>query len=143
MTTLVKNGTETNSVAGILSADSELARYFVASGIAFLVDVGTLHLLTQVAGIHYLFSAATGFFLGLCTIYFLSIRWVFSKRSVKNTHHELLLFSMIGIGGLGINELGIYLLTDKLMFHYLVSKMLVTIFVFAWNFGIRKLILFR
>ena len=143
MTTIVNNGTETDSAAGIFSVNSELARYFIASGIAFLVDVGTLHLFTQIAGLHYLVSAATGFVLGLCTIYVLSIRWVFSKRSVKNSHHELLIFSMIGIGGMGINELGIYLLTDKLLFHYLASKIVVTVFVFAWNFGIRKLLLFR
>ena len=77
MTTIVNNGTETDSVAGIFSVNSELARYFIASGIAFLVDVGTLHLFTQIAGLYYLVSAATGFVLGLCTIYVLSIRWVF------------------------------------------------------------------
>lgn len=143
MTTLVNDATETDSVAGIPFINSELARYFVASGIAFLVDAGTLYLLTQYAGVHYLVSAATGFILGLTTIYVVSVRWVFSKRKVKKTHHEFMIFSMIGIGGLGINELGLYLLTEKLLFHFMVSKLLVTALVFTWNFGIRKLLLFR
>jgi len=143
MTTLVNNGTETDPVSGIPFIDSELARYFIASGIALSIDAGTLYLLTKFAGVHYLLSAAIGFILGLGTIYILSIRWVFSKRRVKKSHHELFIFSMIGIGGLGINELGIYLLTDGLLLHFMVSKVLVACLVFAWNFGIRKLLLFR
>ena len=143
MTTLVNNGAETDSISGIPFFDNELVRYFIASSIALLVDLGTLYLLTQFAGVHYLISAASGFILGLATIYIISIRWVFSKRRVKKTHHEVLIFTMIGIGGLGINELGIYLLTEKLLFHFMVSKILVTALVFSWNFGIRKLLLFR
>jgi len=143
MTTLVNNGAETDSVAQCHLSISELARYFIASGTALLVDAGTLYLLTRIAGVHYLVSAATGFMLGLATIYIASVRWVFSKRRVKNTHQEILIFTMIGIGGLGINELGIYLLTEKLLFHFMLSKLLVTTLVFTWNFGIRKLLLFR
>ncbi len=143
MTSLVNNGTERDSVSGLPLISSELVRYFLASGIALMVDAGSLYLLTQFVGIHYLNSAAIGFLLGLATIYVLSIRWVFTKRRVKKTHHELVLFAVIGIGGLGINELGMYLLTDILLFHFMVSKMLVTALVFTWNFSIRKLLLFR
>ena len=143
MTTLVNNGTETDLAAGTPFLSRELARYFIASGIALLVDAGTLYLLTEFAGVQYLISAAIGFTLGLGTIYILSIRWVFSKRRVKKSQHELIIFSLIGIGGLGINELGIYLLTDKLLLHFMLSKILTTGLVFSWNFGIRKLLLFR
>lgn len=143
MTALARNGSETTVVDGVPFINSELIRYFVASGIALLVDVGTLYLLTSFVGVHYLVSAAIGFTLGLVTIYMLSIRWVFSKRRLKKTHHELFIFTLIGIGGLGINELGLFLLTDLLQFHFMISKLFVTGLVFSWNFGIRKLVLFR
>ena len=143
MTTLARNGSETKVVDGVPFINSELIRYFVASGIALLVDVGTLYLLTSFFGVHYLVSAAIGFTLGLVTIYMLSIRWVFSKRRLKKTHHELFIFTLIGIGGLGIYELGLFLLTDLLQFHFMISKLFVTGLVFSWNFGIRKLVLFR
>ena len=143
MTTIVHNGTETDSVAEIPYISNELVRYFIASGIALLVDVGTLYLLTELAGLHYLYSAAIGFIFGLTTVYILSVRWVFTKRRVKNTYHEALIFAMIGVGGLGVNEFGMFVLTDKLLFHFMVSKLLVTALVFTWNFGIRKLLLFR
>jgi putative flippase GtrA len=128
---------------GALIPDNELLRYLFASGIALVLDYGTLILLTELAGFHYLVSAAIGFTLGLISIYLLSIHWVFATRRVEKTHHEALIFAMIGLGGLAINELGLYLLTDALTLHYAVSKLLVTGLVFGWNFGIRKLLLFR
>ncbi|MCP3867193.1 MAG: GtrA family protein [Gammaproteobacteria bacterium] len=121
----------------------EFLRYFIASGMAFAVDFSTLYLLTNYAGIHYLASAAAGFILGLATVYLLSIRWVFSARRIKDSRHELIVFSVIGMGGLGINELGLYLMTEFLLLHYMTSKILVSFLVFSWNFGVRKLVLFR
>lgn len=128
---------------GLTSLDSELVRYFVASGLAFAVDAGTLFLLTRFGDVHYLTSAALGFMLGLMTVYLLSIRWVFATRRIEKSSHELTIFALIGIGGLCINELGIYLLTDRLLIHYMASKLLVTFMVFTWNFSVRKIILFR
>ena len=121
----------------------ELLRYFLASAAAFTVDAGTLYLLTEYVGIHYLVSAAIGFMLGMATIYLLSIGWVFSTRRVEKTHHEFLIFALIGVIGLGINEAGLYLLTEFLSFHYMMSKLLVSFLVFSWNFAARKLMLFR
>ena len=121
----------------------ELLRYLLASAGALVVDAGSLYLFTEYAGLHYLVSAAIGFLLGMATIYLLSIGWVFSVRRVKKTHHEMLIFALIGVVGLGINELGLYLLTEFLSFHYMISKLLVSCLVFSWNFLARKLILFR
>lgn len=84
MAELVNSGSETNLEDGIPFISRELARYFIASGIALLIDAGTLYLLTRFADVYYLVSAATGFTLGLITIYLLSIHWVFSKRRIKN-----------------------------------------------------------
>jgi putative flippase GtrA len=92
---------------------------------------------------HYLVSAALGFTLGLLTVYLLSIRWVFATRRIQNSHHELMLFTLIGIGGLGVNELGMYFLTEILLLHYMFSKLVVSFLVFTWNFGARKFMLFR
>ena len=121
----------------------ELVRYFMASAMALAVDAGSLYLLTEYAGVHYLVSAAIGFLFGMAAIYLLSIGWVFSTRRVKKTHHEMLIFALIGVIGLGINEVGLYLLTDFLAYHYMVSKLLVSLLVFSWNFAARKLLLFR
>lgn len=120
----------------------EFAKYVIASGIALAVDIGFLYILTDIIGIHYLFSATISFSLGIMSIYILSIAWVFDKRRLSDNRIELFVFAFIGIIGLGINTLGLYLLTGMAGFYYLYSKAFTTLLVFSWNFGARKITLF-
>ena len=120
----------------------QLVRYAVVGGCAYVIDFGALYVLTDYLHIHYLVSAAAAFSLGLLTNYILSICWVFSKRSLSNKQTEFLLFALIGLIGLGFNEAIMWLFTGLASFHYLVSKLFSTVFVFFWNFFARKKILF-
>lgn len=121
----------------------EFIRYFVASLIALGIDIGSLWLLTSVFAVPYLLSGALAFVLGLITVYFLSVRWVFSKRMVRNPHLEFALFALIGIIGLALNEAILWVLTGYFGFFYLLSKVASVIVVFSWNFAARKWLLFR
>ena len=121
----------------------EFIRYFIASAIALVVDAGSLYLLTDVAGLPYLYSGAIAFILGLTVIYVLSVTWVFDRRVLRDPKAEFLLFAVIGIVGLGINEAVLWVATDVIGLYYLISKVLSVIFVFSWNFGARKYALFR
>lgn len=121
----------------------QLFRYTFVGGTAFIVDFGLLFVLTDFVNIHYLISAAISFLLGLATNYWLSIIWVFNKRILTNKSLEFGIFAFIGIIGLGFNELFIWFFTEYVHFHYLLSKIVSTVFVFLWNFIVRKFILFR
>ncbi len=121
----------------------QLFRYTFVGGIAFIVDFGSLFAFTEYCNIYYLTSAALAFLLGLTTNYFLSIVWVFNRRAVDKKWLEFLIFAIIGIIGLGLNELIIWFFTEKLLFHYLISKIVSTILVYLWNFFVRKYILFK
>lgn len=118
-------------------------RYTFVGGTAFIVDFGSLFVLTEFFNVHYLISAAIAFLLGLTINYALSIVWVFSKRILRNKSFEFGIFAFIGIIGLGFNELFIWFFTEYVHFHYLLSKIFSTVFVFMWNFFVRKFILFR
>ena len=121
----------------------QLFRYTFVGGFAFIVDFGSLFVLTEFIHIYYLISAAIAFILGLGTNYILSIIWVFDKRIFKNKYIEFMIFGIIGIVGLGLNELFIWFFTEKMHFYYLISKIISTFFVYLWNFFARKFILFR
>ncbi len=121
----------------------EFVRYFVASALALLVDVGALTILTSVFGVPYLWSGAIAFIVGLIVIYILSTHWVFAHRIVRSPLLEFGIFAGIGVVGLGINELVLWILTGGLGLFYLYSKMASVILVFTWNFAARKLFLFR
>jgi len=124
------------------SVSGQFLRYLVVGGIAFVLDFGVLVVLTDALGVWYLTSAAVSFCCGLATNYLLSITWVFTVRSVSSQKAEFAIFSIIGIVGLGWNELFMYLGTDVAGLDYRVSKLITVAIVLVWNFGMRKLLLF-
>lgn len=121
----------------------QLFRYTFVGGLAFIVDFGTLYLLTEFINLHYLISAAAAFILGLLTNYFLSVKWVFSNRTIDSRGIEFLLFAVIGLIGLGLNELFLWIFTDLFSIYYLFSKIITAVFVYFWNFLARKYVLFN
>lgn len=121
----------------------QLFRYFFVGGAAFLVDFGSLFVLTDFFGVYYLISAAIAFILGLIVNYGLSISWVFNNRKLENSTLEFGVFSLIGIIGLGLNEIFIWFFTAEIGFYYLISKMISAVIVLFWNFFARKFVLFR
>lgn len=121
----------------------QLFRYFFVGGIAFVVDFSLLWVLTYYAGLHYLLSASVSFTVGLAVNYVISILWVFNRHTVSNRWAEFAIFAVIGVAGLGLNALIMWAFTDILGCHYLLSKLVSTAAVFAWNFGVRRFVLFN
>jgi putative flippase GtrA len=120
----------------------QFARYLAVGGVAFAADFGTLYVLTEFARLHYLVSAAVGFLLGLALNYLLSRVWVFDRRSMDSATAEFVVFALIGIVGLGMNEGIIWFVRERIHFHYLVAKAISAGIVLVWNFGARKALLF-
>ena len=121
----------------------QFLRYFFVGGTAFIVDFGALYIFTEYLHIYYLTSACLSFTAGTIVNYLISVFWVFQKRNLKNRSLEILIFVAIGIIGLILNLLIIWMLTEKSGIHYLASKIISTILVYCWNFFARKLILYK
>ena len=122
----------------------QLVRYLVSGGTAFLVDAGLLALLTECFGReHLLLWTAIAFSAGLVITYLFSILWVFDKRNLKSRAAEMSVFALIGVSGLGLTELLMWLFADKAGIHYMIAKVITTVLVFFWNFAAKKLLLFR
>lgn len=118
-------------------------RYICVGGVAFLLDFGTLYYFTEYLGIHYLLSAALAFLLGLAANYLLSITWVFNNHTLDNKVSEFGVFALIGIIGLGLNEVIIWFFTANVHFYYMFSKIISAVIVLFWNFFARKYLLFK
>jgi len=121
----------------------QLFRYTFVGGAAWLVDMGSLCAFTELAHVHYLYSAALAFVMGLAVNYALSVVWVFNRRTINNRSSEFLIFAAIGIFGLAFNEAFIWFFTEEMAMHYMLSKVVSTAFVYLWNFFARKFILYR
>lgn len=108
----------------------------VATAIDFLVLTG----LTELLGVHYLTSAAAGFTISTIFNYLASMRYVFRSRfSASERHKELLLFVVLSVIGLLLNQFFMWLFVEQVGLYYILSKIVATVFVMAWNFISRKL----
>lgn len=121
----------------------QFARYLVVGGVAFGVDFSLLVLLTEAAGISYRVSAALGYTVGLLVNYVLSIAWVFRDRNLSDKRAEFVLFFVIGFLGLGLNQAIVCVGTDLARLDYRAAKLVSVAVVLFWNFGARKVALFR
>ena len=121
----------------------QFVRYFFVGGISFLVNFGMLAFFTEICGIHYIISNTLAFLLGLLTNYFLSILWVFTNSNLKKREVEFIIFAVIGIIGLGIDNFMLWFCTEKLEIYYLLSKIISAAVGLLWNFLARKFLLFK
>ena len=121
----------------------QFIKYAVVGGTAFVVDFLSLYTLTEFGHLHYLISASIGFLLGLLFNYVLCLFWIFDQRALDNRIHEFLVFGVIGLVGLGLNNLIVFVLTEHASLHYLFSKIVAAAVVLMFNFGLRRQILFR
>jgi len=121
----------------------QLFRYTLVGGLAFVVDFSALYLLTEHAGLHYLVSATLAFLLGLVVNYLLSVRWIFRRSRLDNRSQEFAIYGWIGVIGIGLNSLVMWVFTEQLHFHYLGSKVVAAAAIFLWNFFARKRALFK
>lgn len=118
---------------------NQILKFGVVGGIAFVIDYGILFILAKVIGLNELLSAAISFIISLTFNYFLSTKWVFEAK--KQTPKEVIIFVLLSVVGLGINELLIYLGTKKLGIDVMIVKLFATAIVMVYNFITRKLII--
>lgn len=121
----------------------QIVRFGIVGVIAFVIDYAVLLLLTEVAGIHYLISSAVAFLVSVIFNYILSITFVFETDKSKSKGAQFSLFAVMSAGGLGINQLMMWLLSDIMFIPYQLSKFFATAVVMVYNFVTRKLFLER
>lgn len=128
------------------SLAGQFVRYLVTGGLAFIVDFGLFALCLYVFDWHYLLANLVGLVAGLVLNYAMSVVWVFTacKRTLeKQKAAEFVLFALVGIAGVGINQLLMYLMVDGMALNEMLSKIIAAALVLMWNFGARKLLLFK
>lgn len=121
---------------------SELLKYTAASGAALAVDVGLLALLVSQVGLPYLIASAISFIVGGVFLYLVCVTLVFRYRRVPNPTFELPLFIGLGLVGLTVNCLVMYVAVSQLQIDYLAAKGVAAGVTFGVNFGLRRLVMF-
>ncbi len=120
----------------------QFIKYFFASAIALFADMAVLFVLTEFCHIYYLISATISFLAGIAITYIFSKLYIFTKTSISSKTAEFTVFLVIGIIGLILNNIFLYIFTDVFDIHYMLSKCLVIAITYLWNYFARKKFIF-
>jgi putative flippase GtrA len=116
---------------------------FCAVGFSgMVIDFGTTWLLKEKARVNKYIANSTGFCLAATSNYIWNRLWTFQSEN-SQIASEYLSFIMISVIGLGINNLVIFIFSDKLKFNFYFSKLIAVGVVTIWNFIMNYLITFQ
>lgn len=110
-------------------------------GLCFLIDYFLMIGLTEIGHMNYLLSSGISFVMSVIVNYLLSMRFIFESKDNMNKVTEFVIFIVLSVIGLGINEVLMWFIVEKWGLHYMVTKIVVTAIVMIYNFITRKLIL--
>ena len=119
----------------------QIMKFGIVGVLCFAIDYGLMIFLTEVFGISYLISSGISFSVSVIVNYKLSLKFVFKTDENRNKIIEFIIFVVLSVIGLGINQVLMWICVDKLHIFYMISKIGVTAVVMVYNFITRKLIL--
>ena len=70
--------------------------------------------------------------------YWASLTFVFDVNPEKSKSKNFIIFVVCSVIGLLLNDLIVWVVTEKLNVYYLISKVIATVFVMVFNFITRK-----
>jgi putative flippase GtrA len=132
----------------------QMVKFFIVGGVSWIIDFGVLNLLVGPAHFNATVAATISFLISTVFNYFVSMRYVFTRREDMARWMEMALFLVSSIIALFLTDLIVWIFTSivvpggeasvshgmYILFADL-GKVVATIIVSVWNFGIRKWLL--
>ena len=119
----------------------QILKFGVVGIIATVIDFGVLYILSQPLGLDPVLSAGISFCVSLEFNYAASMRYVFTHREDMSRSREFVIFLVLSLIGLAINEAimaaGVAVLGNSAL-AVMGTKVLATAIVMVWNFVSRK-----
>ncbi|MEY8234872.1 GtrA family protein [Lachnospiraceae bacterium 66-29] len=119
----------------------QIFRFGIVGGTAFLLDYSILYCLTEFVDINYLLSGMMSFSISVIYNYVLSKTWVFKTKKNNRKMTEFIIFIILSVVGLGINQIIMCIGVEFFNVYYMFVKVFSTCIVMIYNFITRKLFL--
>ena len=119
-----------------------VVRFGIVGASGMVVDFAVTWLCTEKLRWNKYVSNSLGFVIAATNNYVWNRLWTFESQS-EAVGREYLSFLIISVIGLGLNNLIIYLLHDKLRLNFYLSKLIAIGCVTLWNFTLNYVITFR
>lgn len=127
----------------------QIIKFGIVGASAFLVEYLVLFCLTEFLlpfilpsfseGRRALVAAPIAFTVSTVYNYILSVKWVFVKRTDTSNKQTFIVFVILSIIALGLNQLIMTVFIEHWNIHYMISKIIATGIVMVYNFVSRKL----
>lgn len=120
---------------------AQIMKFGIVGVIAFVIDYGVMVFLTEVFGLNPVVSATISFIVSVIFNYIASMRYVFSHKEDMSRSREFVIFIVLSVIGLIINDVLMWAGTELVSIDYRIVKIFATAVVMVWNFITRKIFL--
>ena len=123
-----------------LSKDTvkQFSKFAVVGITSLAVDYILLLVLVELLHVDFLIATSASFLASVVVNYFLSMRYVFSRRDDLSRKREFTIFAVLSAVGLGLNDLFMFVGVAVLSIGYQVMKLISTFMVTWYNFFSRR-----
>lgn len=126
----------------IFSTHGIIFRFIVSGGVAAVIDLGVLYVLTAYVGFHYLTSVAVAFITAFIASFTLQKFWTFRDHSTENIHQQSIFYFVVSLANFFLNTYLVYVSVEKIHIHYLVAQLLVGGMIACLSFVLCKYVIF-
>lgn len=116
----------------------QIFRFGIVGVVATLIDFIFLYFFKELCQIQVVFANTLSFIISVIYNYWASLTFVFDVNPEKSKSKNFIIFVVCSVIGLLLNDLIVWVVTDKLNVYYLISKVIATVFVMVFNFITRK-----
>ena len=115
----------------------KVIKYFFVGGTAAIFDISLFSLFTIYLGYPWVPVSIATFIIATLINYYLSINFVFISGEKFPIKQEILLVFLVSTVGIVINIMILWIFIEVFDFHLLLSKIISSGSVFAWNYLLR------
>lgn len=119
----------------------QIMKFGIVGVLAFIIDYSLMVALTELVGLVPVASATVSFIASVVFNYVASMRFVFSHKEGMSKQREFVIFVVLSVIGLLINDGLMWAGTELVAIDYRIVKIGATAVVMVWNFVTRKLFL--
>ena len=116
----------------------QIFNFGIVGVIATIIDFICLYFFKDICHIHLVISNTLSFCISVIYNYWASMKFVFDIDQNKSKKRNFILFIIFSVMGLILNDIIVYVVTEKIKLYYLLSKIIATAIVMVFNFITRK-----
>lgn len=116
----------------------QIFNFCIVGVIATLIDFIYIYIFKDICHFSLILANTLSFVISVMYNYWASVTFVFHIDEGKSRKKNFLLFISFSVIGLVLNDIIVWVITDKLKVYYLISKVMATLVVMVFNFITRK-----